>query len=484
MKMRGKRYWGVLLGILLLALTGCGAGEASGVEQQNRETETVKTSEESEKVPTESDADAEPKITQEQDTPQASDVLTSEKDRVTLKIACIVDDLSLVTSGRKLIQNAATKLTYDADAQYTFLYEEPKSGEEDAFYTRTLADLVAGKGPDILYISPSQLQTLQEKGALAELTQYLPQETQDNLLPAALQMGTVGDGLYGVPTDFALVWSLMSTREIWDGDTWTVEQLLDLMEACQDRENVLLDMENGADSGTLLGNIILMDLENTPFIDWEKRECYFDGELFRRAMRLCKACGRSGNSYGNDGYEAIRQGDCLGTTVVVTSIQHFSRRAALLGEDIYHCVGMPTQGSSGSFAQAYGILVVNSRCAETQALTTFLEYLYSREGQAPLRDLYTMSVLRFPADDITEFYGGSKSIQNYSYVGLLEEKADGSTYAEEYRAFLDSCVPRPTKYMDVWDMIMEEAEKYLEGDQTLDNVCQIIQSRVQLYLSE
>lgn len=499
MKMAGKIMLGLVLGILLLSLAGCGTGESPGAPQQGRETDMADTPQESGMVSAWGEADVnasaphEPgsfqvpdssQISDNSQTPDAPEAPPSEKYDVTLRIACMVDDLGLVSSGRKLLKDAATKLTYDADVSYAFVYEEPKAGEEDAFYTRTLADLVAGKGPDILYIAPDRLQTLQEKGVLAELTSYLPQETRDNLLPAALQMGAIGDGLYGIPTDFMLVWSLMSTREIWDGDTWTVEQLLDRMEGFRDQENVLLVLESGAPSSELLGNVILMDLENTPFIDWEKRECYFDGELFRRAMQLCRACGRNGVYLGDSGYEAIRQGDCLGVTVAVTNIHGFSQRAAGLGEDIYHCVGMPTEAGSGSFAQTNGILAVNSRCTEPQALTTFLEYLYSREGQAPLRDLYTMSVLRFPADDITDFGNGTRTISGYSYVGLLEEKADGSTYVEDYAAFLDSCVPRPTKYLDVWNMIMEDAEKYLVGDQTLDNVCRVIQSRVQLYLSE
>ena len=69
-------------------------------------------------------------------------------------------------------------------------------------------------------------------------------------------------------------------------------------------------------------------------------------------------------------------------------------------------------------------------------------------------------------------------------MGILEEKEDGSTYAEEYAKFLDNCVSRPMKYLDVWNMIMEDAEKYLEGDQSLEEVCRIIQSRVRLYLQE
>lgn len=511
--MRKRWVWQsvFLLGILLLALTCCGGlgdsgtGSLPGGEPQVDERTSANVESRSDEG---ASADREPRSDGE--TSDSGETHSSEEiqggsgtsdsgktgggreglsggnrePEATLEIACIVEDLGLVSSGRKLLRDAAEKLTHDPEGQYAYVYTEPEAGEEDAFYTRTLADLTAGKGPDILYISPDRLQSLQEKGVLAELSRYLPTETRDGLLPAALSMGTMEGGLYGIPTDFTLVWSLITTRENVSGDTWTVEQLLDRMEACQDSENVLLYLENGASSGVLLGNVLLMDLENTPFIDWEKRECYFDGELFQRAMRLCKACGRDNVSLGEDSYELIRQGDCLGTVTAGFSIQDFSERANRLGEDVYHCVGLPTQGSSGSFAQTNGIVVVNSQCTQDQALTAFLEYLYSREGQAPLRNLYAMSVLRFPADDITTLYGGAKTVENYSYVGILEEKADGNTYAEEYSEFLDNCVARPMKYLDVWNMIMEDAEKYLEGDQSLEEACRIIQSRVQLYLQE
>ncbi len=495
----------IVLGTLLLALSGCGRegepgdsgfsgnGETYGTgEMLDREGETG-TGETSDREGTSGDVgntdreesygNEDAQDGRESSEEESSDIANREPE-ATLEIACIVEDLGLVPSGRKLLRDAAAKLTYDPDGQYAYVYTEPEAGEEDAFFTRTLADLTAGKGPDILYISPDRLQSLQEKGVLAELTQYLPKETRDSLLPAALSMGTVEGGLYGIPTDFTFVWSLITARETVSEDTWTVEQLLDRMEACQDSENVLLYLENGAPSEVLLGNVILMDLENTPFIDWEKKECYFDGELFQRALRLCKDCGRNNVFAGDDSFDLIRQGDCLGTVFVSFSIQDFSRRAQKLGGNIYHCVGLPTQGSSGSFAQTNGILVVNSQCTQEQALTAFLEYLYSREGQSPLRDLYVMSVLRFPAEDVTRYYDGSKTIENYSYVGILEEKEDGSTYAEEYAEFLDNCVSRPMKYMDVWNMIMEEAEKYLEGNQSLEEVCRIIQSRVQLYLQE
>ena len=149
---------------------------------------------------------------------ESSDIANREPE-ATLEIACIVEDLGLVPSGRKLLRDAAAKLTYDPDGQYAYVYTEPEAGEEDAFFTRTLADLTAGKGPDILYISPDRLQSLQEKGVLAELTQYLPKETRDSLLPAALSMGTVEGGLYGIPTDFTFVWSLITARETVSEDT-------------------------------------------------------------------------------------------------------------------------------------------------------------------------------------------------------------------------------------------------------------------------
>ena len=70
-----------------------------------------------------------------------------------------------------------------------------------------------------------------------------------------------------------------------------------------------------------------------------------------------------------------------------------------------------------------------------------------------------------------------------TYV-LLAGKPDGTSYVEEYIAFLDSCIPSPVEDKIIASIVLEEAQPYFSGDKNIDTVIGIIQSRVQLYLDE
>ena len=66
----------------------------------------------------------------------------------------------------------------------------------------------------------------------------------------------------------------------------------------------------------------------------------------------------------------------------------------------------------------------------------------------------------------------------------IEVKEDGSTYVEEYVAFLKTCGPEPRGQSAIEDMVREEAREYLEDRRSLEETVRIIQNRVDLYLKE
>ncbi|MBO5282023.1 MAG: hypothetical protein J6B43_02675, partial [Lachnospiraceae bacterium] len=66
----------------------------------------------------------------------------------------------------------------------------------------------------------------------------------------------------------------------------------------------------------------------------------------------------------------------------------------------------------------------------------------------------------------------------------LSSKEDGSSYLEEYLELLESAVPTAVSSDDIFDIVMEEANGYFQGDKDLDSVVDVIQRRVQLYLDE
>lgn len=81
--------------------------------------------------------------------------------------------------------------------RYQILAETEKrdTQEWEALRTRTLADLTAGKGPELMVVSTDDLRMLAEKGALMDLSELVPEDIQEQLFPGVRELGTV-DGVW------------------------------------------------------------------------------------------------------------------------------------------------------------------------------------------------------------------------------------------------------------------------------------------------
>ena len=62
----------------------------------------------------------------------------------------------------------------------------------------------------------------------------------------------------------------------------------------------------------------------------------------------------------------------------------------------------------------------------------------------------------------------------------------GTTTFDDYAAYLESCVPSPVIAEEdlIKSIVWEEAEAYINGDKSAEEVAGIIHSRIQLYLDE
>lgn len=55
---------------------------------------------------------------------------------------------------------------------------------------------------------------------------------------------------------------------------------------------------------------------------------------------------------------------------------------------------------------------------------------------------------------------------------------------EEYKRAIDEARPLPTRILPILTIIMEEAEDYLDGSKSAEQVSHVVNNRVQLYLDE
>lgn len=183
-------------------------------------------------------------------------------------------------------------------------------------------------------------------------------------------------------------------------------------------------------------------------------------------------------------YETAQQvmdGVYLADVVYGGSIaQYVAKMEYYKGES--HFVGFSMENGNRNMLTCYGFVVVNAWTEHWEEVVDFMRHMYSKEFQTDNPEyLLRKDVLRegMVLDDQAEGY------EIFTLTGVnVPLKKDGSSYVEEYIAFMDKCRAETRSTEDIVNIIREEASGYFQNMQDLDNTVRVIQNRVQLYLNE
>lgn len=361
----------------------------------------------------------------------------------------------------------------------------------EANRTRVIADMVAGNGPDILIVDRADMMTLYEKGALTDMEAFINEDMKENIFPALLRAGEIDGTQIAFVTSFSVM-TMFVNSDIWNQDSWTIEELVGYIRENEKKleEPLKHELWSYMRASNLLDFIALSDLQDSPFIDWENKTCDFDSELFRQVMELCKKYHQENKNVSFNGkslkkaLEAVNNNTSVALVANVYNFKDFSDLMSYVGEDCY-AIGMPTESQNGNFFIVEdGFIVVNKNSEQGEYIGKFLQFCFTKEKQRAMgvetirKDVLETYVILPDWSDSPEFsLGGGK-------FDLIAGKEDGTSYLEEYFAFIDKCRAEPAHVSVVSDIISEEAEQYFNGQYDLDKVIDIIESRVQLYLDE
>ncbi|MDE6673583.1 MAG: ABC transporter substrate-binding protein [Acetatifactor sp.] len=356
--------------------------------------------------------------------------------------------------------------------------EYPEESEDkEAYWDRAMAELVSGKGADIYNVDISKMRTLQEKGALADLSELISEETLAALWPAALEMGTLDGQLVGIPLE-AWVESMFVSDEIWAGDHWTLEEALEVLEAHPEMQYPLVSNAS-FDNYDVLSWLVIKSLADSPFLDMEKGTCDFENPLFIRALELAGACTKSFDF--SEAQELYPEKDWLAMRIDV-NIGNFNDYKTILGEE-YHIVGFPTEGESGTYWNSGGVLVVNRETEHEKEIGLFLEELLSYDRQYTL--FFYEPVRRDMLDNrLHRKYGGMYIEYGNGWMRELTPGPEGDYRIGEYKSVMEKSMGQNADTSAIADIIMEEAGSYFSGARDAAAVAGTIQNREQLYLKE
>jgi ABC-type glycerol-3-phosphate transport system substrate-binding protein len=354
------------------------------------------------------------------------------------------------------------------------------------------ADIVSGKCPDILLLSPElSYGRYARMGLFQDLKPYAEGDDsfawadfQENIIHAYEQDGK----LYGMPVSFWVHALAGKAEDIGGRKEWDLDGLV----AFADRHpgSSLFYMVHNTQKETVLE--LCLKANGGHIVDWEDDGTGFDRDLFIRMLEFANRFTAGGADiweYTHDRtvQERFADGD-IRLIPVVSSMYSHQYAMALFGGPVSY-IGYPSEAGSGYLISSDCLLAISRNCKNSKTAWNFITYLLSADLQTP-KVLQGMLPLR--KSNLDELYEQAKeetgTIMGGSGPGLdyYQYEVRGAT-DEELSALIDliNAADRiRVNDLKIDEIIMEEAGAYFRGQKSAAEVADIVENRVGIYVKE
>ena len=384
---------------------------------------------------------------------------------------------------------------YDDNTEWT------ENKYQDAI-TALNTSITSSNCPDIIDLSYGNVDSYVSKGLLVDLSSYLEKSSvkRDDFVESVLQAYTFGDTLVSIPTSFSINTIMGRVSQLGDRTSWTIRDIMDF--AAQYPEAKLF---NYSSKGLMLSTCL--QYSSDAFIDYSTGKCSFDSQDFIDILEFCNTFDAEADwdSEGDSFPKQISDGRILLNNLNVSEMTEMQMYSLMFNEPVTF-IGYPTvDGSSGNRISGSNCYAITTKSSNPDGAWAFIESLLQYEPQPEFGRMY-----QFPTrKDMLEenFAEAMKEEGEYDENGepVLDENGEPIIWpkttwgyddwsAEIYAAtpeqvqmvrdLIDSAVAGTNNDETILEIINEEAAAYFEGQKSAQEVADIIQSRVQTYVSE
>lgn len=368
----------------------------------------------------------------------------------------------------------------------------------DEEYLSTLnTDILSGNIPDIIITSPGMnTDSYISKGLFADLYTFMDTDsevTRDKFLPNVLSAFETDGKLYHF-TDMFMIDTVLGKSDIFGSEPLTYERLDNILKSGPADRNILLGA-NAAD--VLLDGI---NYGGDAFIDYEAGKCNFNSEEFLSLLEFA-----SGFPSGDDS-EPDYAGIFADIDITYSQENTLLMQTLIGGYDDFYCsekkyfgdevtaVGYPSvSGESGSLIRPNSGFALSAKSENKEGAWQFLRTLLSPEYQDSTENFpVRVSSLRKNGERImqfgkNDFYYSLISVGNITVsnaVSVGEIGVPASADIDRINELVTSVSRLSRSDSTVGDIVKEEASAYFAGNKTAEETARLIESRVNIYLSE
>ena len=360
-------------------------------------------------------------------------------------------------------------------------YADESVKYEDALNS-FVTDCATDSGIDIIMCeSYSQMLDFADKGLLVDLKQYMTGDGEvnaDTIIPAVLDACTYKGSLAALPADYS-VRTLMAKAAVAGGDKgWTTKQCLDAVKATNPKEIIPY-----TDRATALSYLVSLNYKE--FIDLENATCNFNNEDFQGVLELSAEFPQE-YQYDDESNELddFITGKVLTRNVSLPDFREAPEAGAVCGEKVSY-LGYPTSNGNGAMMSLSSIMGITSNCKNPTVAWDFMHNMFIPEEESS-GEYYNGSILKTELD---KYFESAKTWTDRGTVDVEGHEVELKTPTDEEINEMRSLMEGATAVMDsvptsIMNIISEEAAAYYSGEKLASDVAAVVQSRVDIYLSE
>ena len=396
-------------------------------------------------------------------------------------------------------------------------YSEYNTNENyNAGYDRLNADIIGGKIPDMMSLNSLDFRTYANKGILADLYELMESSktvNRDDYIQNVLKAAEYNGKLYRFMPEYSIQTTAGKKSIFGDNSKWTFDDFAALL---AQYPNAKLFGETTRDE--LLNQCLTLTVDS--YIDWDTGKCSFD-EGFIKLLELAKSYPENidwESLYNDPDFWTTRERDYAENRVLLQQAYVSSYRSARdytqFGEDITF-VGYPTSDGNGSVFYSYDEHGVSASSPYKQVCFDFLASTVATEPDFQNSGGYfwgSFSISKAYMDAVRE-YEMIPLRQRPGYIdynAVRRSPATGSTiampmpmpdpdyveddYTKNYHMkpeeiavvdrLLESTTTFTTQNTAVMNIVLEEAAEFFAGRRSASDTARIVQSRVQILVSE
>jgi extracellular solute-binding protein family 1 len=365
-------------------------------------------------------------------------------------------------------------------------------------------DIVAGKGPDMVYCSDySLISSLAPKGTFADLYQFLDSDSsslsRDDIMPNVLKACEMDGKLVSISNFFGVsTWA--AKKKYVDKDNWTLDEMIEIYDSLSSK----MDFTTNCSKETAFAMLSFAD----EFVDYKNGTCSFDSPEFIKILEFCNrfpkqddlinwetATEEEMQKYWESQENATRNDKCLISEVYLNELRTYARvKEADFGEDI-SLVGAPSSNGTGSMIQLHANFAILESSPSKEACWQLISEFFSE-------DYYSNNKWELPTR-VSEFEKMADDAMSRPYwldENGQKQEYDDTYYINDKEFIIDPLTKEERDYIvdfvksittirnyysfDIDQIINEEVQAFFNGEKTAEETAKMIQNRASIVVSE